>query len=145
VTEQWQHQLRLSFDDELATIARQDPSHPALAPLARILAKHKASMLSQFDAFAGYVAEAEANGVEAYPLYQWTKATIEDPVKRAKHMRSFTLYIGGREVYPKEEADALEAELKPLVDGQSATRLSRHDTNPANNPQPPERYRGSQA
>jgi hypothetical protein len=34
----------------------------------------------------------------------------------------------------------LEAELKPLVGGLIA-RLSKHDTNPANNPQVPPQYR----
>jgi hypothetical protein len=141
VTERWQHQLRLYFSDELADVARQDPGHPALAPLAGILAKHNASLMCQFDAFAGCVTEAEARGVESYPLYRWTKATIEDPEKRAKHVGSFALHVKGREVYLKEEADALEADLKPLVDGRSITRLSRHDTNPVNIRQPPERYR----
>jgi hypothetical protein len=122
----------------------QDPLNPALAPIAHILTKHKASMRCQFDAFVSYVAEAEVMGVEGYPLYEWTKATIEDPTKRAKHIRSFALHIEGREVYSKAEADALEVDLQALVDGLLTTRLSRHDTNPASNPQPPERYRGSQ-
>ena len=75
------------------------------------------------------------------PLYAWTKATIEDPVKKAKHLKSFALYVKGREVYTKEEADALEADLQSLVGGRGIERLSKHDTNPAHNPQPPERYR----
>jgi hypothetical protein len=145
MTEQWQHQLRLYLSDELANLARQDPGNPALGPIAGILAKHDATLRCQFDAFASYVAEAEAQGVERYPLYAWTKATIEDPVKRAKHIRSFALHVKDREVYSKEEADALQTDLQPLVDGASITRLSRHDTNPANNPQPPERYRASRA
>jgi hypothetical protein len=145
MTEQWQHQLRLYLSDELADLARRDPGNPALGPIADILAKHDATLRCQFDAFASYVAEAEAQGVERYPLYAWTKATIEDPAKKAKHVRSFSLYVKDREVYSKEEADALQADLEPFVDGTSITRLSRHDTNPANNPQPPERYRGSRA
>jgi hypothetical protein len=79
--------------------------------------------------------------VVGYPLYRWTKATIEDPAKKAKYLKSFTLYVHGREVYPKEEADALEAELRPLVGGGVVTRLAKHDTDPAHNPQPPARYR----
>ena len=55
-------------------------------------------------------------------------------------LKVFALYIKGREVYPKEEADTLEADLQPLVDGTRITRLSRHDTNLANNPQMPERF-----
>jgi hypothetical protein len=145
MAEQWQYQLRLYLTDELANLARQDPGNPALAPIADRLANHNATMRCQFDAFAGYVAEAETHGVERYPLYAWTKATIEDPAKRAKHIRSFALHVDGNEVYSKEEADALEADLQPLVDGALITRLSRHDTNPANNPQPPDRYRGSRA
>jgi hypothetical protein len=31
--------------------------------------------------------------------------------------------------------------LKPLVGGALVTRLAKHDTNPANNPQPPARFR----
>jgi hypothetical protein len=31
--------------------------------------------------------------------------------------------------------------LAPLVGGTLITRLSKHDTNPANNPQPPAKYR----
>lgn len=145
MTEQWQHQLRLYLTEELANLVRRDPGTPALAPVADILAKHKADMRCQFDAFASYVAEAEVNGVEGYPLYEWTKATIEDPVKRAKHIKSFAIHVEGREVYAKAEADALQADLQPLVDGRAITRLSRHDTNPSNNPQPPERFRKREA
>ena len=87
--------------------------------------------------FAGYCAEAEREGIEHYPLYAWTKATIEDPAKKAKYERSFTLYIGGEEVYPKARADALAAELWPLVGAGLIADLHRYDTNPANNPQPP--------
>ena len=71
----------------------------------------------------------------------WTKATIENPVKKAKYLKSFTLYVGGEQVYAKERADALERELRSLVGGGVVDRLHRHDTNPANNPQPPARQR----
>jgi hypothetical protein len=136
-----QYQLRIYLPDELVQVARGDPGNPELGPLPEILAKHHATMLCQFDAFAAYVAEAEKQGVEHYLLYAWTRATIEDPVKKAKHLKSFALHVKGREVYAKEEADALEAALQPLVGGKLIERMSKHDTNPANNPQPPERYR----
>jgi hypothetical protein len=87
----------------------------ALAPLFVILAKHRATPKCQFDAFAEYVAVAEAQGVESYPLYQWTKATIESPAKREKYLKSFTIYVDDREVYAKKVADALEADLQPLA------------------------------
>jgi hypothetical protein len=141
MSEQWQYQVRIDLAEEAAQVARRDPRDPALAPLPSILEKHHATLKSQFDAFAGYVAEAEREGVERYPLYAWTKATIENPAKKAKYLKSFTLYVDGDEVYGKEQADALEADLQPLVGGPLITRLAKHDTNPANNPQPPERYR----
>ena len=144
MSDEWHYQLRLYLADELAEVARRDPGGSAFGPLSGVLEKHNATMKCQFDAFANYVAEAEKHGIEGYPLYEWTKATIEDPVKRAKHIKSFALHVKGRETYTKEEADALEADLQPLVDGKSITRLSRHDTNPANNPQPPERFRKPQ-
>jgi hypothetical protein len=106
-----------------------------------ILAKHGAALKCQYDAFAGYCAEAEKHGAENYPLYKWTKATIDNPEKKEKYLKSFTLYVAGQEVYAKELADALERDLQPLVGGTLITRLSKHDTNPANNPQPPARYR----
>jgi hypothetical protein len=142
MNDQWQYQLRIYLPDELVEVARSSPNDAALAPLSEILAKHSATMKCQYDAFADYVAEAEQHGVESYPLYAWTKATLEDPVKKAKHLKSFALHIKGREVYLKDEADALEADLQSLVGGRLITRLSKHDTNPSNNPQPPEPYRG---
>ena len=144
MSDQWQYQLRIYLADELAEVARRDFAAPALGPLPRVLEKHSATMKCQLDAFADYVAGAEAHGIEDYPLYAWTKATMEDPVKRAKHLRSFALHIKGEAVYPVQEADALETDLQPVVDGTSILRISRHDTNPANNPQVPDHFRQSQ-
>lgn len=141
MSETWDYQIRITLDDAFADVARRDPGDPALAPLAAVLSKHDAQLSCQFDAFAGYVAEAEAQGTENYPLYAWTKATIENPVKEAKYIKAFTLYVGGAEVYARDKAEALEADLRPLVGGEIVTNLSKHDTNPANNPQPPKRYR----
>ncbi len=90
MTTQWQYQLRIDLDDEISELVRGDPDDPAIGPLADILAKHHATMKCQFDAFADYVAEAERHGTENFPLYEWTKATIEDPAKKAKYLRSFT-------------------------------------------------------
>lgn len=140
MSDQWQYQIRIYLEGELAEIARRDPDNPALKPLMDTLAKHHAVMRCQFDAFADYVAEAERQGVENFPLYKWTKATIEDPGKKAKYTKSFTLYASGEEVYAKDIADALESDLQPLV-GSLITRISKHDTNPAHNPQPPAHLR----
>ena len=134
-------QLRLTLTDQCAERARREPQDRSLAPLTDILKRHHAVLKCQFDAFADYVREAEANGVQNYPLYQWTKETIEDPAKEAKYTKSFTLYVDGDEVYAKEKADGLEAELKPLVGGPIVAKMFRYDTDPTHNPQPPQRKR----
>jgi hypothetical protein len=143
MTGQWLYQVRFDLTDAaLADSLRGKRVDPALAPLMDVLAKHRAAPKSQFDAFADYVAEAEAQGVDKYPLHAWTKATIENPEKKQKYLKSFTVYVEGHEVYPKTTADALEADLQPLADGALITRLSKYDSNPANNPQPPQRKPG---
>jgi hypothetical protein len=141
MSDQWQYQIRIYLADQFAELARSDPGNAALKPLTDILAKHDAALKCQYDAFAGYCAEAEKHGTKDYPLYAWTKATIENPEKKEKYLKSFTLYVAGQEVYAKALADALERGLQPIVGGALITRMSKHDTNPANNPQPPARYR----
>ena len=137
-----QYQLRITASAELANSLRSDPSCAAHPLLRAILQAHHATLKCQFDAFAGYVREAEANGVEHYHLYDWTRKTIEDPAKKAKYLKSFALYVGGEEVYQKDKADALEAELKPLVGGPIVAKMFRYDTDPAHNPQPPQARSG---
>jgi hypothetical protein len=142
MTSEWQYQVRFDLTDPaMAELARRNIRDPALAPLIDILAKHRAALKCQFDAFAEYVAVAEEHGVENYPLYEWTKATIENAEKKEKYLKSFTLYVDDREVYAKEIADALETELQPFARSGVITRISKYDTNPANNPQPPGRSR----
>ena len=141
MTTQWQYQLRVDLAEDAAAAARAGADHAGLGPLRDILAAHDAALVCQYDAFAGYCAEAEAQGIEHYPLYAWTRAVIADPVKQAKYVKSFSLHVGGAEVYDREKADALEAALAPLVGEGVVTRLAKHDTNPANSPQMPEKYR----
>jgi hypothetical protein len=135
--EPWDYQIRIYLDERLAEVARHEPNNLALKPLTDILAKHGAALKCQYDAFADYVAEAEKHGFENYPLYEWTKATINDSAKKEKYIKSFTLYVQGKQMYEKELAEALESDLQPLLRSGLITRLSKHDTNPANNPQPP--------
>jgi hypothetical protein len=140
VTSQWQYQVRFDVDDSAtAESVRRQIRDPVLVPLFNVLAEHRAAAKCQFDAFAEYVAAAEEHGVDNYPLYEWTKGTIKNPTKKEKYLKSFTLYVGEQEVYAKEIADALEADLQPLATSGLITRISKYDTNPANNPQPPQR------
>jgi hypothetical protein len=141
MSNEWQYQIRINLNEGTAEVARRDPANPALKPVTDILTKHNAALKCQFDAFADYVAEAEKQGTEKFPLYKWTKATIENPAKKEKYVKTFTLRVGGEEVYAKEIADALESELQPLVGGGLITQMAKFNTNPANNPQPPARFR----
>ncbi|MBN3803914.1 hypothetical protein GXB81_12740 [Paraburkholderia sp. Ac-20336] len=132
-----QFQLRITASREWAEALRADPSSASWPALRDVLRTHNATLKCQFDAFADYVSEAERIGIEHYPLYQWTRQTIENPEKKAKYLQSFTLYVNGEEVYDQAVTDALEGELSKLVDGSRIVRVSCFDTNPANNPQPP--------
>ena len=70
MSDAWQYQLRIYLPDELVETARFRGNDPTLGQLLQILQKHSAAMKCQFDAFAEYVAEAEREGTEQYPLYQ---------------------------------------------------------------------------
>jgi hypothetical protein len=136
--EELKYQLRLTLSDPFAKVARDHPDDPSIVPLTQLLRRHDAALKCQYDAFADYVKEAEAEGVEAYPLYAWTKKTVENPAKEAKYTKSFTLHVGGDEVYERSKADALEADLKPLVGGPIVAQMFRYDTDPAHSPHPPQ-------
>lgn len=138
--EVWKFQLRLQLDGEMARKVRNSDENPALQPLYDLIARYNAELVCQFDAFAGFCKQAELNGNENLPLYKWTKATIENPEKEAKYIKIFTIYVGGEEVYDQAIAEKLEAELKPMVGGRVIEKLSKYDSNPANNPQTPQKY-----
>ena len=128
MSDELKYQLRLTLRDPFADAVRNHPDKPSIAPLTHVLQRHDAVLKCQHDAFADYVREAEANGVENYPLYDWTKQTVNDPVKEAKYVRSFTLYVGGDEVYDRSKADALQARSNRWSEGRSWRRC--FDTTP---------------
>ncbi len=121
----WQHQVRL-YVDEAGRTRLDNPAHE----LRAVLHRHDAVMVSQLDAFEAFLADpAQA----ATPLGRWTATTLADPEKRAKHRLAIAVRINGAEVYDGAAADALEADLRPFVADGTLLRLSRHDTNPADN------------
>lgn len=135
----WQFQVRIAVAPELADALRSRGQHEGRDLLEAVLRQRNASLKCQFDAFADYVEEAERVGLDRYPLYQWTKDTIGNPEKKAKYLKSFAVYVNGAEVYDKETADWLYAQLSALASKAGIESVSRFDTNPANNPQPPAR------
>ncbi|GLU32075.1 hypothetical protein WKR88_08875 [Trinickia caryophylli] len=135
--ETWQFQIRITASAELAQRLRAAADDPRDEVLKRILREHDASLVCQYDAFADYVAQAERDGIDGYPLYHWTKATIENPQKKARYLQSFTVYVKGDQVYDQTTADSLQAKLSAHAGESGIEAVSKFDTNPANNPQPP--------
>ena len=99
--------------------------------------KHGTTLVCTYDAFVDYCREAESNSVEDYPLYAWTKQTIENPEKKQKHLKSFAFYRNDNQVYERALAETIYSELLPLADNGTIDEVKLIDSNPANNPQPP--------
>lgn len=137
---EWKFQLRIQLADDMARRVRNSEGYQALQPLYDLIARYDAELVCQYDAFAGYCEQAERVGEQDLPLYKWTKATIENPEKEAKYIKIFTIYVQGEEVYDQAVAEKLESELRPMVGGPVIEKLSKYDSNPANNPQPPKKY-----
>ena len=137
----WRYQLRLQVSDQYAEALRSGERLDALQPLQDVLESHEATVVCQYDAFADFCARSERNGDLDLPLYKWTLATIRNPDKQAKYTKIFTIYVRGEEVYEQSFAEALEQELQPLVGGSVIEDLTKYDSNPANNPQVPHKYR----
>ena len=134
------YQLRIYFSTEFTNLINSNLNSNLKLSLNRLLKQHNAVLLSQYDGFIGYVKEAERNGIANYPLYHWTNDSLKNKSKIEKYKNSYTIYINKEEVYMKSKADNLEKELKSLIDGNFILRISKHDTNPENNPQPPKKY-----
>ena len=111
---EWNYQIRLALTAEAAEKFKEVPSDSEFSELNLVFANHGALLKCQYDAFSEYVSEAEREGQENYALYQWTKDTIEDPEKKSKYLRSFTVYISGEQIYLAALAEPLEQELKSL-------------------------------
>ena len=140
MTEKWLFQVRLYFSSDFTKTFNSDKNSKKKEKLITVLNKHNAELLSQFDGFMGYVLEAEKNGIENYPLYQWTKDSLTRKDKLEKYHNSYTVYINTEEVYSENLANNIENDLLELVDKETVLRISKHDTNPKNNPQPPSKY-----
>ena len=140
MTEKWLFQVRLYFSSDFTKTFNSDKNSKKKEKLITVLNKHNAELLSQFDGFMGYVLEAEKNGIDNYPLYQWTKDSLSRKDKIEKYHNSYTVYINTEEVYSENLANNMENDLLELVDKETVLRISKHDTNPKNNPQPPSKY-----
>jgi len=134
------YQIRIYFSSEFTNIYKNKIRMESKDKLVKILKKHNADLLSQYDGFMGYILESEKENNINTPLYKWTKDSLKNTSKVDKYHNSYTIYVNSEEVYPKEVADSLENHLTEIVDGKFIIRISKHDTNPANNPQPSSKY-----
>ena len=135
-------QLRIKTDADLSADLRAASASETARELRATLGPFDAELACVYDEFCGYCAEAEKNGIENYPLYHWTKSVIDDPIKQEKHTRSFTIYMGGAAVYPVAGAQDLMAALEEIADGKNIL-VQMVDTDPSKNPQPPDKFTGS--
>ena len=134
----WRYQVRIRTSERLSQTLRNEDSFSLADKLRAISHPHGMTIVNTFDAFKDYCDEAEENGIEKYSLYHWTKSTIEDPEKKAKHLKGFAFYKGeADQIYEKELAEALVASLEEIGLSDDLLEITLIDSNPANNPQPP--------
>tara|TARA_B100001027_G_scaffold90073_1_gene61787 strand:- start:565 stop:984 length:420 start_codon:yes stop_codon:yes gene_type:complete len=134
----WQYQVRIRTSERLSQTLRSEDTSSLADRLRAISQSHGMTIVNTFDAFKEYCDEAEDNGIEKYSLYHWTKATIEDPERKAKHLKGFAFYKGeADQIYEKELALSLVSSLEEVGISEDLLEIKLIDSNPANNPQPP--------
>ena len=136
---EWLYQIRIKVSERLSEDLRSTIELGLSKDILKIASDNNSRLICTFDAFAEYCEEAEREGIEQYELYHWTKSTIDNPEKKAKHLKSFAFYEGDNQVYSKELASSIEQSLKNLDSGDDIIEINLIDSNPANNPQPPKR------
>tara|TARA_B100001540_G_C15701474_1_gene594094 strand:+ start:643 stop:1062 length:420 start_codon:yes stop_codon:yes gene_type:complete len=137
MSEDWLYQIRIRVNDEMSSNLRKNKPSGLARQIKSLARKHGTTLVCTYDAFVDYCREAESNSVEDYPLYAWTKQTIENPEKKQKHLKSFAFYRNNDQVYEKALAETIYSELLPLADNGTIDEVKLIDSNPANNPQPP--------
>ena len=133
----WMYQVRIRVNDVLSKNLRTNELTKTAKNILAIAKKHGTRPVCTYDAFCDYCSEAEANDIEKYSLYDWTKQTIENREKKEKHIKSFAFYKDNDQVYDKILAVALHEDLLPLKNNGLIEELTLIDSNPKNNPQPP--------
>ena len=88
----WLYQIRIVVTSALSTDLRSMGTSTTAQEVAEIAKKYDMRAVCTYDAFKAYCEEAEGNGLEGYSLYNWTKATLDNPAKREKHQKSFAFY-----------------------------------------------------
>ena len=133
------YQVRLDVTEDIAQEVRNKNYYKLNKKIDEILLKVDAELICQFDAFNSFVIECEKENNTNNALYKWTKDTIENNVKKKKYLKSFTVYANHAQLYEKKTADYLESEIKKLNE-KKILKISKYNSDPKNNPQPPKKY-----
>ena len=133
----WLYQIRIVVTSALSTDLRSMGTSTSAQEVTEIAKKYDMRAVCTYDAFKAYCEEAEANGLEGYSLYNWTKATLDNPAKREKHQKSFAFYRDNDQIYSKNIAEALYEDLL-VLNSPNILEVKIIDSNPKNNPQPPQ-------
>ena len=134
----WLYQVRLKLSEELSNAMRKNQPSTRADEIRTIASSYNMNIVCTFDAFQEYCNEAEQNGIEGYPLYEWTKEVINDPGKQQKHLKSFAFYKGLDQIYEKKLAVKIQQEIEAIRDDFDILEVRLIESNPANNPQPPQ-------
>ena len=135
----WLYQIRIKVSEKLSEDLRSVNDLGLSKEINKIASENNSRLVCTFDAFAEYCEEAEREGIEQYELYHWTRSTIDNPEKKAKHLKSFAFYEGDNQIYSKELARSIERRLKDLDSGNDIIEINMKYSNPENNQQPPKR------
>ena len=133
------YQVRLDVTEDIAQEVRNKNYYKLNKYIDAILLKVDAELICQFDAFNNFVIDCEKENNTNNALYKWTKDTIENSLKKKKYLKSFTVYVNGKQLYKKKTADYLESEIKKLNE-KRILKISKYNSDPKNNPQPPKKY-----
>ena len=112
---EWLYQIRIKVSEQLSKDLRNVNSSSLAKEINKIASDNGSKLVCTFDAFAEYCEEAEREGIEHYELYHWTKSTIDNPEKKAKHLKSFAFYEGENQVYSKDLAFSIQQRLKDCL------------------------------
>ena len=133
------YQVRLDVTEDIAQEVRNKNYFKLNEFIDAILLKVDAELICQFDAFNNFVIECEKENHTNNALYKWTKDTVENNIKKKKYLKSFTIYVNGKQLYEKKTADYLESEIKKLNE-KKILMINKYNSDPKNNPQPPKKY-----
>ena len=133
------YQVRLDVTEDIAQEVRNKNYYKLNENIDAILLKVDAELICQFDAFNNFVIDCEKENNTNNALYKWTKDTIDNNVKKKKYLKSFTVYVNGKQLYKKKTADYLESEIKKLNE-KRILKINKYNSDPKNNPQPPKKY-----